>query len=413
MKAIGSSILRGLAAALCLVATGAASAQAAPGGLYLGYYHEDRATNPEDAMPGAVHFALPEGDAAFSGTLFFTYVGCQSASLGAIEGTKAGLALAAQWSGPVDGTPQQGALQGTYDPAVGSYSGTYTVAGGKQFFNIPSCISYYIAPGGTWEVFPVGVNSPPTFEVSLVGTVASWPAVAGGAEVLLSIIDTTVAANPAGGNAVRWQAYFPSAITSYDIGLAGQGLRPGDALSVATFDPAGKRLTFGSKALPAQGAPVVEFHHPEFGHYFVTNVPAEIAGIDAGTFAGWQRTGQGFGVYLPGSPGTSNVCRFFSASFAPKSSHFYTPFASECGIVMGDAHWQFEGEVFAVVLPGSAGECAGETIPLYRLYNDGQSGAPNHRYTTSATIRAQMLAQGWIAEGAGDLGVIACVPANP
>mgnify|MGYP000208009016 CR=1 FL=1 len=40
-----------------------------------------------------------------------------------------------------------------------------------------------------------------------------------------------------------------------------------------------------------------------------------------------------------------------------------------------------------------------------RLYNDGQGGAPNHRYTTLVTIRDAMLAQGWIAEG-----VTACVP---
>lgn len=412
MKAVRSVLLPGLAAVLCLMMASTTSAQSAPGGLYIGFYHEDRSTNPEDPMPGAVYFSLPEGDAAFSGTLFFTYVGCQSASLGTIDGTKTGLTLAAQWSGPVDGTSQQGLLQGTYDPAVGSYSGAYTVAGGKQFFNIPSCISYYIAPGGTWEVFPVGVSSPDTFNISVLGTVVSWPVVAGGVEVLLSIIDTTAAADPGRGNAVRWQAYVPSGITSYDIALAGQDLRSGDALSVATFDSSGKRLSFGSRASRSQAAPLIEFLHAEFGHYFVTNVPAEIAGIDAGTFAGWQRTGQSFGAYPPGSPGTSNVCRFFSERFAPKSSHFYTPFATECEIVSASADWQLEGEVFAVDLPGQAGECA-SGIPLYRLYNDGQSGAPNHRYTTSPVIRAEMLAQGWIAEGSGALGVIACVPANP
>jgi len=48
--------------------------------------------------------------------------------------------------------------------------------------------------------------------------------------------------------------------------------------------------------------------------------------------------------------------------------------------------------------------------PLYRLYNDGQGGAPNHRYTTQAATRSAMLANGWIAEGVGELGVIGCVP---
>ena len=38
---------------------------------------------------------------------------------------------------------------------------------------------------------------------------------------------------------------------------------------------------------------------------------------------------------------------------------------------------------------------------MYRLYNNGQGAAPNHRYTTDLGVRAQMLAQGWIPEGDG------------
>jgi hypothetical protein len=62
-----------------------------------------------------------------------------------------------------------------------------------------------------------------------------------------------------------------------------------------------------------------------------------------------------------------------------------------------------------MTLPDASGSCAGGTLPLYRLYNNGQSGAPNHRYTTSPATRAAMLAQGWIAEGSG-IGVIGCAP---
>ena len=47
-------------------------------------------------------------------------------------------------------------------------------------------------------------------------------------------------------------------------------------------------------------------------------------------------------------------------------------------------------------------------LPLYRLYNDGMGGAPNHRYTTSLTVRAAMIEAGWIPEGSG-IGVIGCV----
>ena len=51
------------------------------------------------------------------------------------------------------------------------------------------------------------------------------------------------------------------------------------------------------------------------------------------------------------------------------------------------------------------------TVPLYRLYNNGQGGAPNHRYTIDPAIRTQMIGQGWIPEGNGPDGVFACVPA--
>ncbi len=49
-------------------------------------------------------------------------------------------------------------------------------------------------------------------------------------------------------------------------------------------------------------------------------------------------------------------------------------------------------------------------MPLYRLYNDGKSGAPNHRYTIHTSVRATMIAAGWLPEGMGPNGVFACVP---
>ena len=155
----------------------------------------------------------------------------------------------------------------------------------------------------------------------------------------------------------------------------------------------------------------VEYYHSAFGHYFVTASPQEIALLDAGGFSGWSRTGESFGVFDLNTAGAASICRFWSGqTYAPKSSHFYTPLDWECAIVKGKSEWQFEGEVFAMKLPDTAGNCAGDTVPLYRLYNDPPpTGAPNHRYTTSFAIREQMIAQEWIAEGYG-IGVIGCVP---
>ena len=57
------------------------------------------------------------------------------------------------------------------------------------------------------------------------------------------------------------------------------------------------------------------------------------------------------------------------------------------------------------------GRLPGGDVPVYRLYNNGQGGAPNHRYTTSLATRTTMLGRGWIPEGHGPLGVI--MPAHP
>ncbi|MEO5700931.1 MAG: c-type cytochrome [Casimicrobiaceae bacterium] len=154
---------------------------------------------------------------------------------------------------------------------------------------------------------------------------------------------------------------------------------------------------------------IVEYYHAGFDHYFMTGVAAEISGLDNGTIAGWKRTGQQFATNAATSGGTTPVCRFFSASFAPKSSHFYTPSDSECFTVKANPSWTFEAEVFQVALPTASGTCPSGTRPLYRLYNDGQGGAPNHRYTTALAVRTQMVGLGWIPEGYGTLGVSMCV----
>lgn len=153
----------------------------------------------------------------------------------------------------------------------------------------------------------------------------------------------------------------------------------------------------------------IEYHHAAFDHYFATGIADEIAKLDSGTFAGWTRTGKQFNVYASGTSGTTPTCRFFSTAFGVRSSHFYATSASECVTVKSNPSWQFEGEVFSTASAASDGTCASPLLPLYRLYNNGQGGAPNHRYTTDAAVRTQMMTEGWVPEGAGP-GVVACVP---
>jgi hypothetical protein len=159
-----------------------------------------------------------------------------------------------------------------------------------------------------------------------------------------------------------------------------------------------------------QTVDMLEYHHAAFDHYFVTGIVDEMRKLDDGTFVGWQRTGESFAALPVGAAGALDVCRFFSATFAPKSSHFYTPIPSECQSLQAGQVWGYEGLVFALLLPDGSSKCAKGTTALFRLYNNGQGGAPNHRYTVSETQRAAQVAAGWVGEGSGTPPVFACVP---
>ena len=158
---------------------------------------------------------------------------------------------------------------------------------------------------------------------------------------------------------------------------------------------------------------VVEYHHAEFNHYFITNIGAEIQALDGGTFAGWSRTGRTFKAYT-GTNGNINiapVCRFFTVAFPPKSSHFYTGISAECAGLRSNSDWQYEAQAFWVQSANATtGICPSGTSAVYRLYNNGMSGAPNHRYTTDPGVRADMMAKGWVPEGFGGEGVGFCAP---
>ena len=158
----------------------------------------------------------------------------------------------------------------------------------------------------------------------------------------------------------------------------------------------------------------VEFFHSGYGHYFVTADVPEIAILDRSPEKGWARTGKSFNVYDAGPAPLVPVCRFWSEqSFAPKSSHFYTPYASECAKVKGDPTWLFERNAFHARMPmGPLGArtCPVGAQPLYRAYNRGMSGAPNHRYTIDPAVLDAMIAQGWAMEGEAATRVFACVP---
>jgi Repeat of unknown function (DUF5648) len=163
---------------------------------------------------------------------------------------------------------------------------------------------------------------------------------------------------------------------------------------------------------------VDEFYNPTLGHYFITASATEKNDLDTGVHAGWERTGESFWAHATGSSAqafVTPVCRFYSdphnQEWGGVDSHFLSADVDECLIVFrryASGFWMFEGDnVFQITLPERyTGSCDDGTIPVYRLWN--QRADSNHRYTTSAAIKAEMLAAGYAAEGYGETGVAMC-----
>jgi hypothetical protein len=160
----------------------------------------------------------------------------------------------------------------------------------------------------------------------------------------------------------------------------------------------------------------IEYYNAMLDHYFVTADANEKNLLDAGVFAGWQRTGLSFKVLDPSTTiaGVSPVCRFYGIPAAGLDSHFYSASPIECDQVKQrfPGVWILESDnVFLVGLPDPAnGHCQTGTAPVYRAWNARVDS--NHRYTTDPNVELSMIARGYIAEGYGPppLPVAMCSP---
>jgi hypothetical protein len=121
----------------------------------------------------------------------------------------------------------------------------------------------------------------------------------------------------------------------------------------------------------------------------------------------WRATGYTFPVWSTSADGLQPMCRFYgdwhidpqTGKRIGPDSHFYTANPQECAEVPQRwPVWIFEGYVFYAALPDAGGSCPAGTQPVYRFFRP--QGDPNHRYTTSNDVRAEMTARGWVFEGA-------------
>jgi mono/diheme cytochrome c family protein len=169
---------------------------------------------------------------------------------------------------------------------------------------------------------------------------------------------------------------------------------------------AGYLQTFAGGVAPPTPSEVsvVEYFNAAFGHYFMTADADEIAGLDAGAFNfAFVRTGRTFNAYSSQAAGTVPVCRFFTTpgTFGAKSSHFYTADPVECDGLKLNPNWVYEKIAFFIAVP-SGGLCPVGTTPIYRMYNNGQTGAPNHRFSSDfPTYQDFTTNKNWAPEGTG------------
>ena len=328
---------------------------------------------------------------------------------------------------PVGNGPQFAAIDGKHDKVyvnnvtdrtvsvIDSATDTVvrTIATGagtpSNFGSVSSAYQRYYLPNATDDtvtvidtdtdavVRTIGVGSTPVDVLADAGT--------GDLYVVNQGSDSVTIVNAATETRIGGFAVGRAPSRIYEMGdqlfvLNANGVSP-DSVTVST-----KQNTIAGTSI------ATEFYHAGFDHYFHSADETETNLIRDGLFDdNWHRTFEFWRVWDAPGPGRAAVCRFFSPTFAPRSSHFYTPYLDECAKLQAEGVWQLESAaVFYLVLTDALGNCPSNLTPLYRVYNRSADDAPNHRYTTSRAIRDRMLAQNWQAEGNGPDLIFACTP---
>jgi len=169
-------------------------------------------------------------------------------------------------------------------------------------------------------------------------------------------------------------------------------------------------------SLPAVPVTVFEYYNAALDHYFISDLAPDIQALDAGRISGWARTGKSFKVWPISLGFLSDVCRYY---IPPQhgNSHFFSASKAECNTIASQigtnpsysGYILETGEAFAVALPdATTGGCPSNWTAVYRLWNNRADS--NHRYTTDVTVKAAMVAKGYIAEGYGPDAVALCSP---
>jgi hypothetical protein len=187
--------------------------------------------------------------------------------------------------------------------------------------------------------------------------------------------------------------------------------RDGEARQNMAVNFAGQSASVPLAPPATATAQAVEYYYADWDYYFVTAFPSEIALLGRRRVRRQleahrsivQRVDFRLGQHARGVPLLQQeLCSEELALLHAVSERMPNGEAKPGLAVRGDCLLHGADFCQRQLHPG--------TIPLYRLYNNGKGGAPNHRYTTSQTILNQMLAAGWVYEGNGITRAFACLP---
>lgn len=192
---------------------------------------------------------------------------------------------------------------------------------------------------------------------------------------------------------------------SFTFRVSADGLTLMGAIGTDSFSLA----RVGGVAPAPATAEVVEYFNASLDHYFITRIADEIALLDAGTtIKGWVRTGKTFKTYPVAHAGTTPVCRFYIPP-GKGDSHFFGRGAVECDATgQKNPSFVLEDAQFMHMFLPNAGNCPASTVPIHRVFSNRPDA--NHRYMADRTVRDQMVATGWLAEGDGPDLVVMCAP---
>ena len=149
---------------------------------------------------------------------------------------------------------------------------------------------------------------------------------------------------------------------------------------------------------------VVEYFIIGANKYFITGRAAEKAILD-GLPASFRRTEAKFTAFAAaGAPsGTESICRFYlPTEKGGPNTHFYGR-PADCEVVRATNNpvFQYEGEDFAVQIPVSGVCPASAPNTIYRAFNNrAAQNDGNHRYANTLSRYNEMIAKGFVGEGA-------------